>query len=392
MKILRTLIIAAMAASFSCHAACPFGKVLNVAVYEAGPFFEYQKVFLQTVRALQEDGYMPKTKLDGDFVFDEGDNYQKFARASQGGCFEFLEDGLYNGHWDPGLIDEEADRLKARIKDQQDVDLIFAMGSRAGSLFADPSLGPAVMVMVPTDPVRAGFIGPGEFSDKPNVHVQKQINRIQNELSLFHRIFSFKKLGIMVDDNKVNWAMQGVSVIEDVARAMDFEVVRCQGPLFDSDAKVAREAYSKCIDKLSNECDAVYLTYTTGASPHDMYSQLLPLYEKQIPSFSQAGGSEVSSGVLLSLSDNDFKELGAFEAKVAEAISRGQKPHEISQYFNAPLTLNLNLEAAMLIDWKPDFEILVAIDNVYRTIRRPAHPLSNAGEALQQEAGGDRAD
>ncbi len=351
---------------------CPHRCNLKVAVYQPGPYIDFRKVLVQTARALQEDGYLKSDMpLLPSLRLDENENYVKFAAGTAGGCIEFLQDGFYDGRWDPQGIESQAQALRDRLQEKQDVDLIMALGTLGGRNFADSSLGVPVMVMTPSDPESSGIIAPGEFSNKPNVHVQKEFGRTKNELTMFHRIFKFKKLGIMVDADPGNWAGQSLPAVEETARELGFELVRCQGPIIGGDEKTAQAAYSKCIEELSTKSDAVYLSLGNGTSQDDLYSQLKPLLDRQIPTFSQGGGTEVEMGALLSLADMDLRDSGIFEARVAEAICQGKKPEEISQYYHAPLALNLNLETARLIEWKPDFEVLMSIDQVFQTIKRP---------------------
>lgn len=379
---LAALPFAAEAAEHSEQSRCPFGRSLKVAVYQPGTYIDFQKVFLQTALSLSADGYLNSgAMLEPGFSFDEGDNYKKLAVQTQGGCFEFLVDGFYNGDWHKDLIESKAVELKERVKSAGDVDLIWALGTVGGLQFADSTLGVPVMVMTPSDPESAGIIGPGEFSDKPNIHVQKEINRTRNELTMFHRIFKFKNLGIIIDDDPENWPGQSLPAIEETTKALGVNLLRCVGPVIDTDLQKAQQAYSKCIVDLADKCDAVYLSLGNGASPDDLFSQIKPLIDRQIPTFSQAGGSEVQLGALLSLSDMDLRESGAFEARVAEAIYQREKPEQISQYYYAPLNLNLNLETARLIDWKPDFEILMAIDQVFQTIKRPEQKLEEVASS-----------
>ena len=76
-------------------------------------------------------------------------------------------------------------------------------------------------------------------------------------------------------------------------------------------------------------------------------------------------------GALLSLSNNNLEQSGIFEAEVAKKIYQGIAPEKISQYYYAPLSLSLNLQTALLIEWKPSFEVLIAVDQVFQNIKRP---------------------
>ncbi len=352
---------------------CALGKTLKVATVQAGSYSDFQKVFLQTALALSKDGLIRSdlSPLTPDFNFDVGDNYLKFAKSTKGGCFEFLEDGFYDGKWDLKLIKQNTEALKKRIKEKGDVDLVWALGTVAGQDFADPSLNIPVMVMTCTDPENSGIIGPGEFSDKKNIHVQKEVDRYKSELQMFYDIFKFKNLGVIFDDNEENLLGQAYPIVKDLSRQLGFNLKICQGPVIDDDKEKAQLAFSKCAKELAKVSDAVYLPMGNGASDSDLFTQIKPLLDKEIPTFSQTGSKEVEMGVLLSLSNNNLEQSGIFEAEVAKKIYQGIAPEKISQYYYAPLSLSLNLQTALLIEWKPSFEVLIAVDQVFQNIKRP---------------------
>ncbi len=356
---------------------CPGDEPVKVAVFQAGSYRDFQKVFFQTVLALTEDGLIKNisTPLSPDFIFDINDNYKNLAERTSGGCLEFLEDGLYDGKWEDELIKENEVKLKARIKEKKDVDMIWALGTLAGKILADPSLGVPVLVMTSTDPESAGIIGPGEFSNKKNIHVQKEVGRYHSELKLFYDIFKFKNLGVIIDDDDANLAGQAYPIILQTAKELNFKLNVCRGPVIGVDDSIAQLAFSKCVATLAEKSDAVYIPMGNGASPTDMYFQIKPLIDNGIPTFSQTGVNEVEMGVLLSLSDSDLESSGRFEADVIKKILHGQKPEEISQYYYAPLSLSLNLQTAILIEWNPTFEVLIAVDKVFQTIKRPRQEL-----------------
>lgn len=353
-------------------AHCALGKTLKVATVQAGSYSDFQKVFLQTALALSKDGLIRSdlSPLTPDFNFDVGDNYLKFAKSTKGGCFEFLEDGFYDGKWDLKLIKQNTEALKKRIKEKGDVDLVWALGTVAGQDFADPSLNIPVMVMTCTDPENSGIIGPGEFSDKKNIHVQKEVDRYKSELQMFYDIFKFKNLGVIFDDNEENLLGQAYPIVKDLSRQLGFNLKICQGPVIDDNHEKAQLAFSKCAQELAKVSDAVYIPMGNGASESDLFTQIKPLLDNEIPTFSQTGSKEVEMGVLLSLSNN-LEQSGIFEAEVAKKIYQGIAPEKISQYYYAPLSLSLNLQTALLIEWKPSFEVLIAVDQVFQNIKRP---------------------
>ena len=58
-----------------------------------------------------------------------------------------------------------------------------------------------------------------------------------------------------------------------------------------------------------------------------------------------------------------------FEAEAVSRVLSGAKPREVSQVFEGPLGLAINLRMAMLIGWNPPFEILAAVDEIHQQIR-----------------------
>lgn len=348
---------------------CPLGKTYKVAVAEGGSYIDFQRVFRHMVRALQSQNIINGELLPLDYLFDEGDNYQKLAQISKGGCIEFVADGLYNANWQNSEREKIRHDLTHRILNKDDIDMLWAFGTNAGIDFAKGNLDIPVLVITPSDPEAAGIISKGEFSNRKNVHVQKEIDRYSSELHMFKNIFNFKTLGTLIDDEEENQKAQAFDVIRNFAEENNIELKVCKGDITTKDSDTAHQEYSRCILELSQaNVDAVYLTVSTGADLKGFFKQIKPLIENRIPTFSQSGIYEVKQGSLMALSEDDMVESGQFEADVVMQILNGKKPEEISQYYNAPLTLAINLKTASLLDWKPPFEILVAVDTVFESI------------------------
>ncbi|MBP3729997.1 MAG: hypothetical protein J6I40_00830 [Mailhella sp.] len=90
-----------------------------------------------------------------------------------------------------------------------------------------------------------------------------------------------------------------------------------------------------------------------------------PVIDAGLPSFSQAGPDSVEYGVLMSLAQANFTDIGQFEADSIAAVINGKKPREVSQIFEPELGLAINLQTAMSIGWNPPLEILAAVDKIY---------------------------
>ena len=121
------------------------------------------------------------------------------------------------------------------------------------------------------------------------------------------------------------------------------------------------------MEELSRESDAIYLTYTS--TPMEKIPELMtPIIEAGIPSFAQAGPQLVEYGVLMSLAQASFADIGQFEAEAMAAVIHGKKPRDVNQIFEPELGLAINLKTAMRIGWNPPLEILAAVDEIYQQI------------------------
>ncbi len=259
---------------------CPLGKNYKVAVVEGGSYIDFQRVFKHMVRALQSQKIIQGDLLPLDYLFDKDDNYQKLAQISKGGCIEFVADGLYNAHWQNTERRKILNDLTQRILNTDDIDMLWAFGTNAGIDFAKGNLDIPVLVITPSDPETAGIIPKGEFSNRKNVHVQKEIDRYSSELQMFKNIFNFKTLGTLIDDDEENQVAQAFDVINDFAQKNNIDLKVCKGDITTDNADIAHREYSRCILELSQaDVDAVYLTVSTGANLKGFFKQIKPLVE-----------------------------------------------------------------------------------------------------------------
>lgn len=352
----------------------------RVAVFQAGTYAEFQNIFRQTTLHLLRQGYVnPNVNIDIKFKHDQIGAFAQLSKQSKGGCVEFVEDGFYDGQWDSALIDKKEQELKQRIKTKNDVDMIWALGTIAGLRFADSSLKKNVLVMAAITPSASGIVGDVEYSDKPYVFVLREKDRHYAELNMFYDIFKFKRLGVILDPRPEYREGQAYKILRQVTKERGFTLIECYGDLF-SDRQIARKEFARCCSELSTTSDAVYVTSSLGIDEQNMYTQIKPLLDAHLPTFSQYGSEEVEQGVLLSLAETELDGAGRFMANVIGHIIDGQKPEEISQLYFIPLLLALNLQTAKLIEWKPEFSVLIALDRVFQTIRseQNEHPISPA--------------
>lgn len=349
---------------------CPQGKKWRVAVNQSGNFNDFSKVFKGMTIALMEDNLIKTYPpiYNADFDYSAPGEFDKLAQATKGGCMEFVECSFHNYNWDRKGVYEDKLTYKQQIANGQ-INMIWTFGTITGLYYADSTLGIPVLVIDSTSPEGAGIIGPGDYSDKPNIHVQKDRTRYMAEVVLFHNLLKFKRMGILIDNTKDNQSGQDIFEIRSLAKNMGFELVPCYGDIMGRNLKQADADFKRCLKELSQEkLDALFLTLVYRPK-EPLFPLIKPFIDRGIPIYSQYGDEDVRAGALLSLSESDMIHASLFEANVVKQIViDGKKPEEISQIFHAPLSISFNMHTARLIEWQPSFEALIAIDNVYSII------------------------
>ena len=349
---------------------CPQGKKWRVAVNQSGNFNDFSKVFKGMTIALMEDNLIKTYPpiYNADFDYSAPGEFDKLAQATKGGCIEFVEGSFHNYNWDRKGVYEDKLTYKQQIANGQ-INMIWTFGTITGLYYADSTLGIPVLVIDATSPEGAGIIGPGDYSDKPNIHVQKDRTRYMAEVVLFHNLLKFKRMGILIDNTEDNQSGQDIFEIRSLAKNMGFELVPCYGDIMGRNLKQADADFKRCLKELSQEkLDALFLTLVYRPK-EPLFPLIKPFIDRGIPIYSQYGDEDVRAGALLSLSESDMIHASLFEANVVKQIViDGKKPEEISQIFHAPLSISFNMHTARLIEWQPSFEALIAIDNVYSTI------------------------
>ena len=347
-------------------------KVWRVLYVEGGPFSNYQQTLAQTARGLEKLGLID----NGQVAIPEGTESTSsmwlWLADHARGRIKFLRDGHYSAEWDAVARKNIREAIIERVRERKDVDMIIAMGTWSGLDMCSENLGIPVFSMSVTDAVSAGIVKSAEDSGKDNVHAQLEPGRFRRQISMFHEIFHFKKLGVPFEDTPEGRNTAAMDEIEQTAKDLGIELVLRSAPLDLPDPKEAFKNLMRCVTELSQEADAIYLTYTS--TPMKKIPELMaPVIDAGIPSFAQAGPQLVEYGVLMSLAQASFADIGMFEAEAMAAVIAGKKPREVSQIFEPELGLAINLKTAMRIGWNPPLEILAAVDEIYQQIPAVNH-------------------
>lgn len=365
-KFFQSLLLTAACLPLLCASASAKEKVWRAIYVEGGPFTNYQQTLAHTARGLEKLGIVSNAQV----AIPQGDESSRemweWLSDNTAGRIRFMRDGHYSAEWDGDARPLLKEAIVERIRTRKDVDLVICMGTWAGLDMTAEDLGIPVFSMSVTDAVSAGIVASVEDSGKDNVHAQLEPGRFRRQLSMFHEIFKFKRLGVPFEDTPEGRQTCAMSEIEATARELGIELVTASAPLDIPNEEEAFRNLKGCVDTLLEKgVDALYLTYTSTPM-HRIPVLMQAANDAGIPSFAQAGPQLVEYGVLMSLAQASFADIGAFEAEAIAAVVDGKKPREVNQVFEPELGLAINLKTAVTVGWNPPLEILAAVDEIYK--------------------------
>jgi hypothetical protein len=224
------------------------------------------------------------------------------------------------------------------------------------------------IVISTSNPLQAGIIKSPQDSGFDHLHAQIDPTRYERQVRLFHDVIGFQRLGLVYENTPAGRGYAAVDDVEKVAREEGFEVVHYEDTFDIDDLDLAYTRLVKAMNTLAPKVDAFYITANRGIQESRMDSILAPVFKYKLPTFSQSGSREVELGVLMSISQAGHKYIGMFYASTIGKIINGAVPRYLTQIYEEPPKIALNLETAKRIDYNPPFDILLSADEIYEKI------------------------
>jgi ABC-type uncharacterized transport system substrate-binding protein len=348
------------------------GHKWRIAYFEGGPYRDYQEIFSETIRGLMNLGWIEKTELPTP----KGDStealWRWLAKNAKSNYLEFVEDAYYSADWIKETRSKMVAQVMQRLNQNKDIDLLIAMGTVAGQDFANNQHDTPTLVLSSSDALASGIVKSLEDSGFEHIHATLDPNRYERQVRIFHEVVGFNKLGIFHENSVNGRSYAGVNLVEKVAKERGFEIIRCYVLDESTDSVQAREeSVLKCFEELAKKVDAIYVTQQLGVNRNTIPQLISMSHRYHIPTFSQAGSFEVKYGFLLSLSQMSYEHVGKFHAQTMAKVFNGAKPNQLSQVFEEPIKLAINLKTAEIIGFYLDARILAATDEFYYEIRNP---------------------
>jgi len=341
------------------------GHKWRIAYYEGGEYIEYKKTLIATIKGLIKLGWIEPAKIPD--LPGEGTRplWIWFSNNLKSKYLVFSKNRHYSSQWKEEKRKTLVRALIRRLNSKKDIDLILAMGTWAAEDLANNKHKTPTIALAVSDAVSSGIIKSYEDSGYDHLHVRVDPLRYERQIQIFHDIIGFQKLGIMYENTVRGRSYASVDKVEKVAKEQGFEIIRCFIPKGIEDKKIAEQKAQQCFTKLCAKTDAIYVTLHMGINKHSLPELVKIANKTDTPTFSQAGSEEVKYGLLMSISQAEFKYVGQFHAETIAQILNGAKPREINQFFEEPSKIAINLKTAEQIGYDPPIDILSAADEIF---------------------------
>lgn len=372
--IMNTLAFAQDKGNFNTTPTTNNGQKWRIGYYEGGEYKEYQEMLIAIVKALMRAGWIETMPIPEQNGAQTAELWKWLATNIKSEYLQFAENAHYSAEWKEDVRKNMVTVILDRLNQQRDIDLMIASGTWAGQDLATDQHHTPTIVVASNDPVGAGIVKSLEDSGYDYVHARVDPDRYERQVQIFYDIIGFPTLGVTYEDSPVGRTYAAIETINKVAQANNFQVISCNIQLAEnSEQNSANEHAIACFRELAEKgVKAVYVTQQVGVNAKTI-PQLVEIFNAhKIPSFSQASSEqEVQSGILLSISLAEFQYVADFETGVIAKIFNGAKPREISQLFQDPPKIAINLKTAEIIGYDPPVDVLGAADEIYQDIVAP---------------------
>ncbi len=341
------------------------GQKWRVGYYQGGPYGNYRETLIGMTRGLIQLGWVhPGEPPPSDDPEDAESVWRWLAEPGRSDHIEFVADAFYDAGWDDARRASTRTALVERLGPARDIDMVLAMGTWAGRDLAVDGHSTPTIVLSTSDAVKAKIIASVEDSGRDNLHAHVDPNRFGRQISVFHEIVGFRRLGIVYQDSVEGRSYSGIGLARDVATQRGFELVRCMLRGDFGDEPRAEPTVVGCFELLAPHVDAIYVVSQTGLNERTVPRLIEIANEHRVPTFAQHGAGDVRKGMLLSMTRKNFDGVGLFHASVAAKIFNGASPRRLDQVFEEESRITINVETASRIGFVPPPRLLSSADIV----------------------------
>jgi len=346
------------------------GEKWNIAYYEGGQYIDFAESLRGIVNGLAEFEWIEPLNVP---EFQDADNSWHIWNFIANNCVSdhvnFMTDEFWSSGWNDSLREIHKKSCIEHLQEQK-IDLIIAMGTWAGQDLVNDIHATPVIVLTSSDPLHAGIIDVPHDSGYDHVLVEYDPNRYKKQIELFHDFVGFERLGVTYEDSDDGRIYSNYNDLEKVSKERRFKLVTCHAPDV-SDEVSEEEAYravKHCYQSLAPIVDAIWIGNHFGESPQFLPEILKPIFDNKIPTWSSFGEIAVKRGVLMSVTHQNFEDMGKWYAKIIAQIFNGIKPRSIKPFLEKKMHILFNRETARRIEFDIPTALLEIADKIYDTI------------------------
>jgi ABC-type uncharacterized transport system substrate-binding protein len=347
------------------------GEPWHIAYYEGGPYVNYQENLRAIAAGLAQLGWIEAVEMPRYEDPDDAAALWAFLSEHAGNDYvEFVEEAFWSADWDTDKRASVRETALQRLA-TGDIDLVIASGTWAGQDLANNEHTVPTIVVSTSDPVGSGIVPSAEDSGYDHVLARCDPGRYVRQARLFHDIFQFERLGVVYEDTPDGRSYANLDALEQVSQERGFEIVACHARDTGlSDDECFREALA-CVETVAPEVDSFWVSDHRGFSTKYLGRVLEPLYEHDVPTWKTMGADAVRCGVLMSIAQPAYERIGLWYATNMVRVFHGERFGDMSQIFEDPEAISLNVEVARRIGFEPPSGLLATVDVIYDEIAVP---------------------
>ena len=337
----------------------------KIAYYEGGSFIDYSLSLRGLAKGLTDLGWIEPIIIPD---FSDKDDAQLIWEFLANNCksnfITFSENAFWTANWkDSTRVINRRNAIEYLNKNT--IDLALALGAWAGQDLVNNEHTTATMVITSGGPLRAGIIKSADDSGCEHIFVECDPNSYKKQIELFHDIIGFERLGVMFEDSEDGRIYAHYAELEKVSQKRDFKLIVCHADEGDTKLESFENA-KRSYQVLAPIVDAMWVGIHQGESVEFLPELLKPMYDFNVPTWGVLGEPAVEKGVLLSITHQNFDEIGRWYAENIAKIFNGAKPRELSQIFKEKNHILINTETARRIEYEIPETLLEIADKIYK--------------------------
>jgi len=265
----------------------------------------------------------------------------------------FPAEHMYVADWTLRGVDTAIDRALAA----KDVDAVLLLGVLASHQAAQrPSLPRPVIAPLVVDPVLQAFPLVNGTSGRRNFTYAANFHGIGNSVRAFHQVVGFRHLAALVDKRLLDALPSLAAKADELALELGVQITIVP----------AAQSADALLAALPPDADAVYATLLMQFDDAEIRKLAEGLVARNLPSFSEAGRSEVEDGLMLTTggAERDNERLARRIALSIQRLAAGDDPATFEVAFPTEQRFAINMQVATRIGFSPRWDVLANSEQV----------------------------